>query len=91
MVKILKILNNLLMFVLIILTLEVIVTFVLEIFYFPNILIFKFLIAGLFLILVAAYLRDYVDIEILRKQLEKDEEELFKKILGRCNDNENTK
>lgn len=86
-----KILSNFLMFVLIISTITVIVTVLLEIFYFPNILIFKFLIAGLFLILVASFLRDYVDVEIFRKQFKKDKEELFKRTLGRCNDNEDTK
>lgn len=77
------------MLVLIISVITVIVTVVLEIFYFPNILIFKFLFSGIFLCLVSLYSIDFIDFMILKKKIEEDERKLTDMILNRkCKNDE---
>lgn len=77
------------MFVLIISTITVIVTVLLEIFYFPNVLIAKFLATGLFLGLVSFYSIDFIDFMILKKKIEENERKLTDRILDRkCKNDE---
>ena len=60
-----KLLSNFLMLVLIISVITVIVTVVLEIFYFPNILIVKILATGILLGVISLYSIDVINFMIL--------------------------
>lgn len=84
-----KILSNLLMFVLIISTITVIVTVLLEIFYFPNILIVKILATGILLGVISLYSIDVINFMILKRKIEEDERKLTDRILDRkCKNDE---
>lgn len=63
-----KLLSNFLMFVLIISVITVIVTVVLEIFYFPNIIIAKILVTGIFLGIISFYSMGFVEFMIAVKR-----------------------
>ena len=63
-----KIISNLLMLVLIISVITVIVTVVLEIFYFPNIIIAKILVTGIFLGIISFYSIGFVEFMIAVKK-----------------------
>lgn len=78
-----KILSNLLMFVLIISAITVIVTIILEIFYFPNILIVKILATGILLGVISLYSIDVINFMILKRKIEEDERKLTDRILNR--------
>ena len=84
-----KILSNLLMFVLIISAITVIVTIILEIFYFPNILIVKILATGILLGVISFYSIDVINFMILKRKIEEDERKLTDRILDRkCKNDE---
>ncbi|MBZ4030227.1 hypothetical protein K7E08_04625 [Ligilactobacillus salivarius] len=84
-----KILSNLLMFVLIISAITVIVTIILEIFYFPNILIVKILATGILLGVISLYSIDVINFMILKRKIEEDERKLTDRILDRkCKNDE---
>lgn len=84
-----KILSNLLMFVLIISVITVIVTIILEIFYFPNILIVKILATGILLGVISLYSIDVINFMILKRKIEEDERKLTDRILDRkCKNDE---
>ena len=84
-----KILINLLMFVLIISAITVIVTIILEIFYFPNILIVKILATGILLGVISLYSIDVINFMILKRKIEEDERKLTDRILDRkCKNDE---
>lgn len=84
-----KILSNLLMFVLIISAITVIVTIILEIFYFPNILIVKILAIGILLGVISLYSIDVINFMILKRKIEEDERKLTDRILDRkCKNDE---
>lgn len=84
-----KILSNLLMFVLIISAITVIVTIILEIFYFPNILIVKILATGILLGVISLYSIDVINFIILKRKIEEDERKLTDRILDRkCKNDE---
>ena len=78
-----KIISNLLMLVLIISVITVIVTVVLEIFYFPNIIIAKILVTGIFLGVISLYSIDVINFMILKRKIEEDERKLTDRILDR--------
>ena len=78
-----KILSNLLMFVLIISAITVIVTIILEIFYFPNILIVKILATGILLGVISLYSIDVIKFMILKRKIEEEERKLTDRILDR--------
>lgn len=63
-----KLLSNFLMLVLIISVITVIVTVVLEIFYFPNIIIAKILVTGIFLGIISFYSMGFVEFMITVKK-----------------------
>ncbi len=63
-----KLLSNFLMLVLIISVITVIVTVVLEIFYFPNIIIAKILVTGIFLGIISFYSMGFVEFMIAVKK-----------------------
>ena len=63
-----KLLSNFLMLVLIISVITVIVTVVLEIFYFPNIIIAKILVTGIFLGIISFYSMGFVEFMIAVKR-----------------------
>ena len=63
-----KLLSNFLMFVLIISVITVFVTVVLEIFYFPNIIIAKILVTGIFLGIISFYSMGFVEFMIAVKR-----------------------
>ena len=63
-----KMLSNFLMFVLIISVITVIITVVLEIFYFPNIFIAKILATGIFLGMVSFYSIGFIEFMIAVKK-----------------------
>lgn len=84
-----KILSKLLMFVLIISAITVIVTIILEIFYFPNILIVKILATGILLGVISLYSIDVINFMILKRKIEEDERKLTDRILDRkCKNDE---
>ena len=84
-----KILSNFLMFVLIISTITVIVTVLLEIFYFPNVLIVKILATGILLGVISLYSIDVINFMILKRKIEEDEKKLTDRILNRkCKNDE---
>lgn len=83
-----KILSNLLMFVLIISAITVIVTIILEIFYFPNILIVKILATGILLGVISLYSIDVINFMILKRKIEEDERKLTDRILDRKCEND---
>lgn len=84
-----KILSNLLMFVLIISAITVIVTIILEIFYFPNILIVKILATGILLGVISLYSIDVINFMVLKRKIEEDERKLTDRILDRkCKNDE---
>ena len=84
-----KILSNLLMLVLIISAITVIVTIILEIFYFPNILIVKILATGILLGVISLYSIDVINFMILKRKIEEDERKLTDRILDRkCKNDE---
>ena len=84
-----KILSNFLMFVLIISTITVIVTVLLEIFYFPNVLIVKILATGILLGVISLYSIDVINFMILKRKIEEDERKLTDRILDRkCKNDE---
>lgn len=63
-----KLLSNFLMLVLIISVITVIVTVVLEIFYFPNIIIAKILATGIFLEIISFYSMGFIEFMIAVKK-----------------------
>ncbi len=84
-----KILSNFLMFVLIISTITVIITVLLEIFYFPNVLIVKILATGILLGVISLYSIDVINFMILKRKIEEDEKKLTDRILDRkCKNDE---
>ncbi|MBM6956731.1 hypothetical protein H5972_05565 [Ligilactobacillus salivarius] len=84
-----KLLSNFLMLVLIISVITVIVTIILEIFYFPNILIVKILATGILLGVISLYSIDVINFMILKRKIEEDERKLTDRILDRkCKNDE---
>ena len=67
----------------------IVVTVVLEIFCFPNILIVKILATGILLGVISLYSIDVINFMILKRKIEEDERKLTDRILDRkCKNDE---
>lgn len=77
------------MFIMTISIIGIVVTTVMEIFCFPNILIVKILATGILLGVISLYSIDVINFMILKRKIEEDERKLTDRILDRkCKNDE---
>lgn len=81
-----KIMSKLLGWLMIISVFAIVITLVLQIFYFFDIFLLKLTLAEAFIGIVSLYSKESIDLMILKKKIEEDEKKLTDRLISRLDE-----
>lgn len=86
-----KIMSKLLGWLMIISAFAIVITVVLQIFYFFDIFLLKLTLAEAFIGIVSLYSKESIDLMILKKKIEEDEKKLTDRLISRMDEEDEWK